>query len=186
MKQNPRISKIFLLIPLALALTGMECGSPGEEDFSTQVLNARSVAITNYTGKKTDVTIPAKIGGRAVTEIGNKAFGEWGITSVKIPGTVTSIGEGAFNNNKLKSVTIPASVTKVGDWAFSGNQLASITIGANVEFNDGEVTLAIEELDIPSYILNATFGDNFGPYYHSNGAKAGTYTLNGGKWSYKP
>ena len=67
--------------------------------------------ITNYDAETcgTDVIIPEKIGGVAVTRVGDWAFTNddengdaigKGITSVVIPNTVTEIGTGAFYDNK--------------------------------------------------------------------------------------
>jgi GH24 family phage-related lysozyme (muramidase) len=80
------------------------------------------LVITGYQGKSGAVAIPASIGGKSVTGIGDRAFsGNRGLVSVTIPEGVTSIGEYAFNDcSSLASVTIPASVTSIGDYVFSG------------------------------------------------------------------
>ena len=100
------------------------------------------------------LTIPSKLGGKPVTEIGEYALkwcsdmtgvtipdsvtsiGErafWycsGLTDVTIPGRVTSIGESAFLNCVgLKSVTIPKSVTSIGLYAFyQCNRLTTVHV----------------------------------------------------------
>ena len=73
----------------------------------------------------TDVVIPAKVDGIAVTSIGQSAFDAYGyaeranITSIVIPDSVTSIGDYAFYNcTGLTSITIPNSVTSIGIAAF--------------------------------------------------------------------
>ncbi len=86
-------------------------------------------AIPNSTSGS--VTIPAKLGGYAVSSIGGHAFFECSsLTTVTIPNSVTSIGDYAFRGcSGLTSIIIPNSVTSIGDYAFyhcSG--LSSVTI----------------------------------------------------------
>jgi len=100
-------------------------------DFQLAGNNSGGVTITKYTGKATNVVIPATIEGNKVTEIGERAFYEnKSITSVTIPDTVTSIKGTAFQwCEGLKSVTIPDNVTDIGEQAFSEcNSLTSITV----------------------------------------------------------
>ncbi len=81
------------------------------------------------------VTIPATLGGKPVTSIGDHAFETCGgLTSVTIPNSVTSIGNTAFYNcSGLTSVTIPNSVTSIGNTAFYNcSRLASVTIPNSV------------------------------------------------------
>ena len=61
-----------------------------------------------------------------VTTIGDSAFYECSIKSIKIPTSVTAIGEFAFYATDLDSITIPSSVTSIGDLAFDNcNNLIS-------------------------------------------------------------
>jgi len=69
----------------------------------------------------------------------------------------------------LTSIVIPTSVKSIGTFAFQ-YEVISITIGANVALGDGEY---------PS------FHNDFDEFYNKNGKKAGTYTYDGSKWSYK-
>ena len=52
--------------------------------------------ITEYTCDYTEVIIPYSINGVTITAIGDYAFGQTGIESVKIPSSVTIIGGFAF------------------------------------------------------------------------------------------
>jgi hypothetical protein len=78
-------------------------------------------------GKSPHYTIPD-----SVTSIGNFAFAETSLTSVRIPNSVISIGDGAFYETPLTSVTIPDSVTSIGYSAFAGASLTSVTIPNSV------------------------------------------------------
>ena len=90
------------------------------------------ITITNYNKKDVKAAIiPAVIGGKAVTSIGNGAFaGCDSLMTIVIPDRVTSIGNKAFSGcHKLTRVTIPKSVTSIGDQAFSTcHRLANVTI----------------------------------------------------------
>lgn len=82
----------------------------------------------------TDVTIPEGVKG-----IGIVAFGDCGLTSVKIPDSVTSIESAAFRFcYDLTSVTIPESVTDMGESVFyrCGGLKSAGPIGGgyNIEF----------------------------------------------------
>ena len=94
-----------------------------------------TVTITGYTGSGGVVTVPATIGGKTVTAIGDRAF-YYGasLTRITLPGTLTSIGERAFYYcSGLTSLTVPNSVTRIEGRAFyhcSG--LTSAMIGSGV------------------------------------------------------
>lgn len=54
--------------------------------------------ITGYNGDETDITIPEKIDGMTVTQIGAKAFYKKNITSVTFPDSLMGIGASAFED----------------------------------------------------------------------------------------
>ncbi|MDR3300962.1 MAG: leucine-rich repeat domain-containing protein [Spirochaetaceae bacterium] len=119
-----------------------------ESDFETAPDEAYGgVTITKYVGWDTAIKIPAAIGGKPVTAIGQGAFAKMNLTEVTIPeGVKTIVGakvdsngnlsygsaDGAFAGNKLTKVTIPGSVEIIGARAFYENSLAAITIPAGV------------------------------------------------------
>ena len=76
------------------------------------------VTITGYQGEAESIVIPDKIEGMPVTKIGDYAFCESNITSVKLPETLTSIGYRAFSDTALNEVTVPKSVKEIKDGAF--------------------------------------------------------------------
>jgi len=103
-----------------------------EGDFLYKV-NGDSVLITGFIKLNVGVQIPAQIQGLPVTEIGERAFREKGITSVTIPSSVTRIGEWAFTKNALTAVTIPGNVVSVGKFAFANNAFTSIVLENGVQ-----------------------------------------------------
>lgn len=78
------------------------------------------VAVLKYNGADADITVPDKIGGEQVVEIGKRAFAEnAALTGVIIPDTVTLIGIEAFSGcSSLKSVALPGSLAAIAYEAF--------------------------------------------------------------------
>ena len=104
-------------------------------DFQYSVLNDGTIAITKYTGKTENLTIPAYINGKQVTSIGNRAFySNRKLESIKIPNGVKKIENNAFENcDILKNVTLPNGLTSIGTYAFHGcTCLESIDIPQSV------------------------------------------------------
>lgn len=125
-------------------------------------LSENTIAITDYNGYATEVTIPSKIDGYTVTGVENMDTSN--IKKIVMPDTVTYIGEGAFcdyddsvpleeivlsKNLKtigqfafsrcfeLKSIDIPESVTEIENGAFSGcYSLKNFNVSQNVNFGD--------------------------------------------------
>lgn len=119
-----------------------------------------TLAITNYKGSATEVTVPEKIGKSVVTAIGKGAFtGEKypsrntepdtmnpgatneqikqhrTITKIVLPDTIRSIGAGAFQSMEaLREINIPAGVKEIGGVAFGGcSLLKRITLPSSIE-----------------------------------------------------
>jgi hypothetical protein len=184
MKQNRSISKALLLIPLALALTGMECEkaealftglagggkSPGqkanpESDFEFEI-DKGAVIITGYVGEAVDVVIPATIQELPVRKIsGNYYPKNAAVNSIVIPSGVTTIGEYAFSNyTSLKSITFPKGVKKIGANAFSDCiSLSSVTIPVGVttiDYNAFSNCISLTSITIPESVTSIK--DEFG------------------------
>lgn len=106
----------------AAILCGTFIGYAQAETFGdfTYTDQGDSVTITGYSAVSFGaVNIPAEIGGKPVTAIGDKAFYCEGVTALTIPGSVISIGDYAFGAcHYLKTVTIPAGVKSIGPGAF--------------------------------------------------------------------
>lgn len=118
------------------------------------------------------LVIPSKIGGVAVTGIGESVFEGYRLKSVTIPNGITTIGARAFANNQLTSITIPKSVTWIGDEAFAEvNFLTSITmIGPDTNLGDNLLTFDNDNFRLSYYL------DGAGTY---DGKQSGSWTRQG-------
>lgn len=133
--------------------------------YTYRFLTENTIAITDYNGYDTEVTIPSKIDGYTVTSVEN--FDTTKTKKITLPETVTTIGDSAFTiydnfsysvleeiilpkNLKtigdsafsdcysLKSIDIPESVTKIGSGAFySCYNLKNITINSDIDIGNG-------------------------------------------------
>jgi hypothetical protein len=155
-----------LVVAVTMVAAGCDKNSVSEQKaaelgFRFEIENG-AATITGYTGSAKDVEIPAQIGGKPVTTIGEDAFRDNRLTGITIPNSVTSIGYLAFSGNELTSVTFPDSVTSIGGLAFTNDPLTSVTIPANVDINQEG--------------LYTAFPVSFSQAYLKGGSQAGTYT----------
>jgi hypothetical protein len=139
-----------------------------------------TIEITGYSVKAATVSIPATLGGKTVTRIGEGAFrdkvskGE--ITSITLPVTLVEIGKNAFANlndkgkkgkSKLASVTWGLGVKKIEESAFAENtSLATIKAGTS----QGETTISPNAISV-EFMIAWLSAD-----------KPKTYTKKGSKW----
>jgi len=125
----------------------------GDNNYEAGVKLDGTLIITHYLGKETSVTMPDRIGGKTVSEIGDYAFYECStfqsislpsglkrigykafakcvlLTSITLPAGVESIDAYAFaDNTALESVFIPDSVTAVGEFPFIGCKRTALKI----------------------------------------------------------
>ena len=94
-----------------------------------------AATLVRYFGSDSKVDIPAELGGKPVTEIGEWAFAYCSsLTEVTIPKSVTSIGAFAFRScSSLTKAIIPEGVTSIGESAFqSCGSLTEVTIPKSV------------------------------------------------------
>lgn len=167
----------FISFALAVCLlTGMlslsvsaEAGDdklPSEDCFgyTYKFLSTSTIAITDYNGYDTEVTVPSKIDGytvtsvegfdttktkkitlpETVTTIGDSAFATYDnfsysvLEEVTLPRNLKNIGAGAFENCYfLTSIDIPESVTKIGNGAFYGcDNLKNISVKSDIDIGN--------------------------------------------------
>lgn len=95
-----------------------------------------TATLTRYTGSAVVVSIPSRIGGLTVTEIGDYAFqgSRWGyeLKSVNIPNTVTTIGDYAFEANAITSLNMPDSVETIGILSFAVNNISTLKLSRSL------------------------------------------------------
>ncbi|MBQ2798783.1 MAG: leucine-rich repeat protein [Ruminiclostridium sp.] len=120
-------------------ITAISCiasaGAESYDGYEYTVLQDNTVEIIGYSGDKTELELPATIGGRKVSSIGDYAFyGYSALESVVIPENVTSIGINAFSDcTSLTIITLADTVTEIGANAFSGcSSLLSAELPDNV------------------------------------------------------
>jgi len=104
--------------------------------------------VNSFNGPGGSVTIPAAIGGKKVTAIGELAFADSGITTAVIPEGVTEIGSSAFASCQfLTDVVLPKSLTAIRSGAFSRcGKLQNITIPGSVTTVEGGVFIGCNSL----------------------------------------
>lgn len=159
-----------------------------------------------------DNQLTSVIIGSGVTSIGNMAFAANQLTEIVIPGNVIDIWHGAFNDNQLTSLIIPDSVTAIGAAAFALNQLTCVIIGNGVTVisNHAFVENQLGKINIPDnvtvidndafdrnpltsisigadvllirFVDTSTVWNSFVNTYDGNSRRAGTYTLENGRW----
>ncbi|MCI6820992.1 MAG: leucine-rich repeat domain-containing protein [Clostridiales bacterium] len=99
--------------------TSDSCITAARWEFATAD-RGNSIRITRYNGAQKKVTVPKKLGGLPVTDIGDRAFADSEIISIRLPETVRSVGREAFADAAdLRAIDL-ANVSEVGKDAFRG------------------------------------------------------------------
>ena len=113
--------------------------SYGEENgYLYRILDGEAILL-GYKGNDKELTLPATLGGKPVTEIWQNAFSMLGdvrgesMDKVVIPEGVKRIGEMAFFEcGELSSVVLPGSLESIGEGAFYSCALRKVKIPASV------------------------------------------------------
>ena len=102
---------------------------------SFELLSDGTYEVVGYNGTITDLAIPSKYQGKAVTSIKSSAFADnEDITYVFIPSSVTNIGNKAFKNcEKLDTLLISGGVKVIGAEAFANTAVTKITLPDSLE-----------------------------------------------------
>ena len=137
--KKTRFILICLILALLLPLLALPAHADSYGDWEYQILEPGKIRLTKYNGSKTDLTVPTKVNGYDVVEIGANTFrSNSKLKTVAIPGKVTSIGTFAFAScSALTDVDIEEGLTAIGEFAFSYNTaLKSISIPESVTMID--------------------------------------------------
>ena len=118
--------------------------------------NETGITIKKYKGLSRAVTVPKKIDGQPVTEIGAYAFTDSSIKEVKLPDSVCSIGVGAFDNSSIEKFVFPNNVTEVSEDLFFGcTDLESVELPSHAGRIGSEAFMLCKKLksiDIPDTV----------------------------------
>lgn len=88
-------------------------------DYRCKTLKDGTLRIEMYYGEKEKLTIPKKLGGKKVTEIGKGAFERAELLeNLTIGGNIKSIGAHAFYCSPLKTIKIEEGLEKISEAAF--------------------------------------------------------------------
>ncbi len=121
-------------VPVTEPTTPVITTAPPHADFAV-VESGNSVTIMGYSGTKTNVEVPSQIDGKTVTAIGENAFFNSSITSIKLPSSIRSIGKNAFHScTSLQSISLPAAITVIDSNAFRGcTGLKAVTLPSSLK-----------------------------------------------------
>jgi len=111
-----------------------------DDDFEYEVTSPTTVKVLRYTNlTKSEITVPEKVEGYTVTEIGSDCFnGCLFLKKVNFPQTIKKICQNAFFKcSRLRSLNIPKSVESFGiPQAWYSENLESITVEEGNPFYD--------------------------------------------------
>ena len=157
------------------------------EETTVYNTNIHGIKITKYKGSKKDIIIPSCIDGKKVVEVGDYAFCNLKLTSVKLPKYLYVIGERAFEDNefteidipdtvqyigmagfyrgKLEKIKIPKSMEVIGEDAFGRNELKEVILHNNVKYLYGSPFSRnkIESIIIPDSVIELSRGLSTNP-----------------------
>lgn len=159
-RPRPSIWKtvVSMLGILTTAASAVQYGQYGNFIYTD---NGSNITITDCLESSSGaVTVPSKIGGKPVVEIGSQAFRQCsGITSLVIPNGVSKIGSEAFSFCAgLTSVTLPSTISRIESNTFYYCVfLPSLTIPAGVTFiGDGAFVACskLQSVNLPSSLTS--------------------------------
>jgi hypothetical protein len=178
-----------LVIPNTVTVIGL--GAFGNNQLESLVLpdNLMEIQIIAFQGNNLrSVALP-----ESLEKIGQLAFASNKLTKVVIPDNVFVLDGGAFCDNELRTITLPGRLKQLYTNVYIDNYLTAIVVPDNITLIGGALsprgnnitTLALGENVELDLNKEDPFDLSFGAYYTANGKKKGTYTFNGGQWSFQ-
>lgn len=160
-----RFRKILAVFITMCMVTGMLVYSSNVEkakaevsgDYTYVQLTDTTVQITKYNGNETSLKVPGELGGKTVTEVGERAFQDCkSLEEVTLPETMVNIGNMAFSDcTNLTDISIPDSVENIGRYAFYGCvALTGITI------SDGVLSIGSDTFEGCTALTRVTIPDS--------------------------
>lgn len=142
MKRSISIVLAVLMLLSVIAIAPLSVNAYTDGDFGYQKLSNGKARISDYYGKEGGkLVVPAKVGGlkvesiaarafvehkfsdvvisKGIKKIGNSAFEDCGIYTLKLPSTITTIEFDAFMSNNLEKVTLPEKALTLGKGVFT-------------------------------------------------------------------
>lgn len=126
MKKTQRILSFVLSIVMIISVVTVSVLNASavveidDGDFSFVKNSDGTYSLYHYYGEDTDITLPTKAFGKAVTSIYSHAFEDSEITSVIIPEGYTSIGNSAFYGcSNITEIVLPSTITSLGNMVFN-------------------------------------------------------------------
>jgi len=118
----------ILLMSIIFFLSIVSCATMNEVPEKDLII--KNGVLTKYSGRQRNIIIPDNLG---ITAIGDWAFKDSKIISIKIPQGVTSINYAAFSGcEKLKKIDLPNSLVTINQAFGSCISLASIKLPSSV------------------------------------------------------
>ncbi|MBQ4105205.1 MAG: leucine-rich repeat domain-containing protein, partial [Clostridia bacterium] len=148
MKTSVKILCTILSMVLLVSCVGVFNTSAAtyfvDQNFKFTKSENNDIAICEYLGKETEISIPSTLLGYKVETIGSYAFlNETNLKSITIPTTMINIEQAAFYGcTALESISLPVLCTNLGPYLFYG--CASLT----------DVSLSTVTTDIPRYCFS--------------------------------
>ena len=137
-------------------------------DYDCKTLKDGTLRIEMYYGDKEKLTIPKKLGGKKVTEIGKGAFERAELLeNLTIGGNIKSIGAHAFYCSPLKTIKIEEGLKSISDYTFANSRkLKEITFPKSLK-SIGELAFyECSSLKKITFLSKSTKIDN-GAFYAS-------------------
>lgn len=137
--KSKRVLSFLLTMVMLLSLSSVFCFTTAfaETDGEWQyTVNGSYAEITGYIGTDAAITVPSKVGGKAVDKVTNLCSNNFRakVTSITFSSGIKTIGAGAFTDyTALEKVVFPDTLVNIGTRAFYGCiKLTGITLPNSV------------------------------------------------------